>query len=438
MQKISINELHLTLSMKKKFIFIFLLLSFIRINAQQDSLVLPEAQELDLQFLIVEALQNNPEIQAADFDWDLMRAKITQAQSLENPELKLMHEEIPGLKFGDAMYSRVELMQMFPFPGKINLQTELTRIESEHSHHDHLEKINEVISKLKMAYIELWFNQQAMVLNRENARLMKQFLSVAQTKFGVGETSLQDVLKAQIEITKLDNDLFSFRQKELSAKTMLLSILNRKETDTLGFATISEEVVFSVSLDSLLNLSVQHRPMLKHDSLDIHEGNTMIAMAKKEYYPDFNVGLRYDHSSEKNFNGWTISAGISLPFAPWTIAKQDAKVEEAKIFLDKANATLNATRNMVFANIRDLYFKAEANKKQLDNFRLSILPQLRTTLDATLTAYQTGKTSFLMLLDSYRMLVDMTLDYYMKRMEFEQTLAQLDREVGFQNVANMK
>jgi outer membrane protein TolC len=424
--------------MKKKFIFIFMLFFSIKGKAQQDSLVIPESQELDLQFLIIEALQNNPEIQSAQLNWDLMKKKIPQANSLDNPELKLMQEEIPGLKFGEAMYSRVELMQMFPFPGKINLQTELTRIASEHGHHDHLEKINEVISKLKMAYVELWFSQQATVLNRENARLMKQFLSVAQTKFGVGETSLQDVLKAQIEIAKLDNELVSLRQKEQSAKAMLQSILNRKENDTLGFAVITEEIVFDVSLDTALSLTLRNRPMLKHDSLDIHEGNTMLAMAKKEFYPDFNIGLRYDHSSEKSFNGWTISAGITLPFAPWTIGKQDAKVEEAEISIDKANATLNATRNMIFSNIKDLYFKADASKKQLDAFRLNILPQLRQTLQASLTAYQNGKTDFLMLLDSYRMLVDMTMEYYMKRMEFEQTLAQLDKEVGFQNVATIK
>jgi len=424
--------------MKKKFIFIFLLLFAIKAKAQQDSLVVPESQELDLQFLIVEALQNNPEIQAADFEWDLQRAKIPQAQSLDNPELKLMYEEIPGFKFGDAMYSRVELMQMFPFPGKINLQTELAHIESEHGHHDHLEKINYVIAKLKMAYIELWFVQQQMVLNRENARLTKQFLHIVQTKFGVGESSLQDVFKAQIEIAKLDNELLSLRQKELSAKTMLLSILNRKTNDTLGFATISEEAVFDVSLDSLLNETAQHRPMIMHDSLGIHEGNTMLAMAKKNLYPDFNVGLQYVHSPVGSFNGWSISAGITLPFAPWTIGKQNANVEEANIFLDKANATLNATRNMVFANVKDLFYKAEASKKQLDNFRLNILPQLRNTLDASLSEYQNGKTDFLMLLDSYRMLVDMTMEYYMKRMEFEQTLAQLDKEVGMQNVATVK
>ena len=112
-----------------KSIFFILLFSFSLIaRSQEDSLVIPESPELDLQFLIVEALRNNPEIQSAQFDWDMKRAKIPQMQSLENPELQLMQEEIPALKFGDAMYSRVELMQMFPFPGKINLQAELTRI----------------------------------------------------------------------------------------------------------------------------------------------------------------------------------------------------------------------------------------------------------------------------------------------------------------------
>jgi outer membrane protein TolC len=287
-------------------------------------------------------------------------------------------------------------------------------------------------------YFELWYVQQASILNRENFRLMKQFLNAISTKLGTGETSQQDVLKASIELSKADIALLALRQKELSAKAMLMSMLNRSSKDTIGYATIAEEIAVLPSLDSMQQLAIRLRPMLKHDSAGIHESTTMIALAKKEYYPDFTVGLRYDTSPEKKFNGWTISAGITLPFAPWTIAKADSRLQEAEISLEKSQANLNATRNMIITNINDLYFKALANKQQLESFQKSILPQTRQSLEASLTAYQSGRTDFLMLLDSYRMLVEMTMEFYMVRMQFEQTLAQLDKEVGFQNVAAIK
>ncbi|MBS4027368.1 MAG: TolC family protein [Ignavibacteriales bacterium] len=420
-------------------IFFILLFSFAMISrSQQDSLVLPESQTLDLQFLIVEALQNNPEIQSAQLEWDMMKTKIPQAQTLTAPELQYMREEMPGFNIRDAMYSRFELMQMFHYPGKLKTMGELARIESEHAHHDHLEKINEVVAKLKMAYFDLWYVQQAMVLNRENIRLMNQFLQSAQTKFSTGETAMQDIFKVKVELAMLDNELVELRQKELSAKAMLMSILNRNEKDTMNYAFIPEEIIFSPTLEEVLNLAIQLRPMLKHDSLGVHEGNAMLSMAKLEYYPDFKVGLRYDNSPMTGFNGWSVSAGITLPFALWTKGKVDAQVEEANIFIDKANSQLTSTRNMIFSNIKSLYYKAQVYKQQLNTYQTIILPQARQSLDASLTAYQNGKTDFLMLLDSYRSLVDLTKMYFMLRMNFEQTNAELDKEVGYQNVAAIK
>ena len=105
-----------------------------------DSLTVPESNILDLDFLIVEAMQNNPDIRAASFEWDMFRAKIPQSNSPASPELSVMQEDMPGFDPGDAMFTRVELMQMFHYPGKLQLMGELAHIQSEHSHHDHLEK----------------------------------------------------------------------------------------------------------------------------------------------------------------------------------------------------------------------------------------------------------------------------------------------------------
>src|SRR5712692_9999564 len=114
---------------------------------QEDSVVIPESETLDLQFLISEALMNNQEIQAALYQMDVMGAKASQAGVLDDPELPFMREEMPGFRYNEAMYSRLELMQMFRFPTKLSTESELARIRAEHAHHDHLEKVNEIVSK---------------------------------------------------------------------------------------------------------------------------------------------------------------------------------------------------------------------------------------------------------------------------------------------------
>ncbi|MBI3764964.1 MAG: TolC family protein [Ignavibacteriales bacterium] len=381
---------------------------------------------------------NNPEIQVEVYELDRMSAKIPQASSLEDLELKFMQEEMPDFKFNEAMYSRFELMQKIPFPAKLGMRRELARIQAEHAHHNHLEKINEVIEKLKVMYYELWLVQQNLVLEQENARLVTQFATTAGTRYATGQSSQQDVIKAQVELSMINNELISLRQRELSSKAMLMALLNRQPKDTLGYAIIPEEPVFVARLDSLVSVAMNNRPMIIHDSLSIDEGKTVYSLAKLEYLPDFKFGLERVTSPSDGFRGWSISAGITLPFAPWTLGKANARVEEATAQINKAKASYTATRRMVEGKIRDLFYKVEAGKQQLENFRLRIIPQARQSLHASLSAYQTGKSDFLMLIDAYRTLVQLTKEYFMTRMQFEQTIAQLEREVGNQYVSTIK
>jgi cobalt-zinc-cadmium efflux system outer membrane protein len=403
-------------------------------TAQVDSIVIPESQTLDLEFLVIEATMNNPEIQASSHQMDVMDAKVPQVSSLDDPELKFTSEGMPGFNFNQAMFHRLELMQMFRFPTKLSTQGKLAEIQAEHAHHDHQEKVIEVLEKLKMAYYELWFVQQNIVLTQENIRLMNQFAQIALTKYGVGLVPQQDVLKAQVEIAMMSNELVTLRQQELSMKAMLMAILNREPKDTLGFAVIPEDIEFSATLDSLERLALQVRPMLTHDSLAIQESQTELSLAKQEYLPDFKIGIERMTSPIDGFGGWSVSAGITLPFTPWTIGKASARKDEASAAILRSTASYNSSKNMVLSSVKDLYYKVMASKKQLETYQAVILPQAEQSLGASRTAYQTGTTNFLMLIDAYRTLVMITKDYFMTRMQFEQAVAGLERAVGYQSL----
>ncbi|HTK83367.1 MAG TPA: TolC family protein [Bacteroidota bacterium] len=403
-------------------------------TARVDSIVIPEPQTLDLQFLIAEALMNNPEIEASLRGMDVMDAKVPQAGALDDPELKFTSENMPGFDFNQAMFRRWELMQKIRFPSKLSAETELAAIRAEHAHHDHQEKVIEVLERLKLGYYELWYVQQNMVLTQENIRLMDQFAKIARTKYGVGLVPMQDVLKAQVELASLKNELTARRQQELSAKAMLMAILNRTPKDTLGFAMIPEEVEFTSTLDSLERLALNVRPMLIHDSLSVREGQAELSLAGKEYIPDFTIGIERVTSPVDGFSGWSVSAGITLPFAPWTLGKASARKDEASAEILKSQASYRASQAMVKASVRDHYYQVVAAKEQLDNYRTVILPQAEQSLTASRTAYQTGTTNFLMLIDAYRSLVMLTKEYFMTRMQFEQHVASLERAVGYQSL----
>jgi outer membrane protein TolC len=290
---------------------------------------------------------------------------------------------------------------------------------------------------LRTAYFELWFAQQSIALNEENKRLLQQFVGVAQTRYGVGEAPQQDVLKSYVELGRLENQAAVLRQQELSAKATLAALLNRRSGDPLGIAVVDREVISLPSLDTLRYLALQFRPMLQHDSLSVEENRQMLSLAKKEYLPDLTIGVEYVTTPISDFTGWSIRAGISLPFAPWTLPGAHAREEEASVSISMAEETLNHSRNMVLSIVSDLYFKAESYKEQLSNYSNGIVPQSKQALQASLMAYQTGRTDFLMLVDSYRTLVELSMDELMLRMQFEQTIAELKRAIGYAGIFDL-
>lgn len=405
-----------------------------RLSAQTDSLVIPESAVVDIQLLIVEAMMNNPELRAALYRMDAEDARASSNGGVEPPRLKYMREMMPGFDWSEAMYSRIELMQMLKWPSKYSAERDLATLQSDHAHHDHLEKVNDVILRLKSAYAELWFIQQNIILERENARLLKQFSDIALTRYGSGTVSRQDVLKGLVEASTIGNEILSLRQQELSTKSMLMALLNRTQRDTIGFAVVSEEVKFDVQLDTLLALAMNTRPMLIHDSLTIDENKAMLTIAKKEYIPDVDVGLEHVNSPATGFTGWSVSATITLPFAPWSSAITSSRVDESSANIRSAAAAYDASKNMVIGAIKDSYFKATTAKQQLDNYRLLILPQAEQALNAALASYENGSADFLMLIDAYRLRVSLTKDYFMTRLRFEQSMALLEQQVGIQNL----
>ena len=388
--------------------------------------------------LITEALRNNPEIRAAVYRMDAAGARVLQESALDDPELTYMRDEMPGFRWKDAMYSRLELSQRIRFPSKLVRQSELAEIQVEHAHHDHMEKANEVLAALKSAYYELWFVQQSIRLTEQNSRLLKQFTEIAQTKYGVGLVPQQDVLKAYVEGAKNDNQLVSLRQRELGTKAMIMAILNRPSTDTLGSAILADRIDFIPALEQVEQLALMNRPMLLHDSLAVEESRLRLSLARSEYLPDFSFALQYVTSPIGDFSGWGIKAAISLPFAPWTLAKTNARSEEAAISIRTSAVMYNASRNAVLADARDLYFKIQSAKRQAESYRTVVLPQARQSLQASMIAYQNGKTDFLMLIDAYRTLVELEMESLMVRTEFEKNVAELERAVGVPDIAGLK
>lgn len=395
----------------------------------------PEKEEIP--FLIGEALLKNPAIAAEFQKIQAADQRITQAGSLDNPELIFKLMEFPGTEFNNAMYANIELMQMVRFPTKLLMQRQIAEVQVEHAHHDHLEKMLEIVSQVKSSYAMLWYARTALELNKENQKLLEQILKAAGTQYTVGKASQQDVLKTSIELAKLKSQEASLQQDAMSAESMFRSLLNRPSSSKVGDVEYSGPPATVPPLGTMVRYAFANRPMLLHDSLAIYESSLSLNLTKQEYIPDLKFSVEYVRLPMLAESKWSVTAGITLPFAPWTLAKSSARVEEATAMRSMNEYKYLASQRMVEAQINEAYARTRAYLAEWTSFEKTILPQTKQSVQILLSEYQTGQTSFLMLLDGYRMYKETRMETAMARMRYEQARATLERQVGVNDLATI-
>ncbi|HYM87544.1 MAG TPA: TolC family protein, partial [Nitrospiraceae bacterium] len=333
----------------------------------RNNLMLPE--------LIQEVLARNPELVAARKQWEAATNRITQARSLDDPILSVQLWNIPQpFKATQADNSIFGLSQNLPFPGKLALKGDVASRSAEMTEQAVRAKELELVTRLKQAYYDLFFAQKAVQIHHEQVELVRQFVAIANAKFRAGKGSQADVLKAQVELSMLLQHLPVLEQRRETVEAMLNTLLDRAPASPLGMAQEPSQQSLEQPVDDLHRLALNDRPELKAAELDVQRSEQSRALAKRQYYPDFNVAFQRFQNFQAN-DGFGAYVAMSIPFAFWTKPKYDAGVQEAAAAVAVAQAQQHTLENMTRYQINDLLAKLKATNQVAMLYRTTILPQ---------------------------------------------------------------
>jgi len=385
---------------------------------------------LALPDLIKEALARNPEIQAARQQWEAASKRVTQARSLDDPTLQVQWWNFPeGFNLGQAENTIIGLSQKFPFPGKLALKGEVASRSADMTEQALRAKERDLIARLKQAYYDLYLAHKAIQIHHEQIDLLKQFFEIANAKFRTGKGSQVDVLKAQVELSTLYQQLPVLEQRRDTAGAKLNTLLDRDPRFPLEVPQGPRDGRFDKDLEDLYQIAVNARPELKAGGLAVQRNERSRALALREYLPDLNVAFqRFQNFQARDGFGAVVS--INMPFAFWTKPKYDAAVQEASAAVAAARADLHTAENLTRFQIRDLLAKVRANWEVAVLYRTTVLPQAEQGVEAARAGYRAGKTGFLDLIETERALRGFQLEYYRALVEREQRLAELEQAVG--------
>jgi outer membrane protein TolC len=196
---------------------------------------------LDLDDLVQRAERNNRELQMARRNWEAAQARPSQESAPPNPVVSLRvvgpgFFSMPPLGVGFDQQSTIApmVMQDIPFPGKLKLKGEIAQKEADSTGRMYEATRLNVIYELKMAYFEMYKAEKSIETVGKNRELLNQFAEVARARYEVGTGIQQEVIKAQLEATMLEERLTIFRQKRDSMKAKINQLINQSPDAPLG------------------------------------------------------------------------------------------------------------------------------------------------------------------------------------------------------------
>ncbi len=389
---------------------------------------------INLDELIKETLQNNPQLKAARSTTDAARTKINQSSAWDAPQVGIEFFQLPVQSFPNPIKNNMEtdyfVQQMFPFPGKINAMTSAASNNANMVEQQYFALEKQIIKQLKNYYYELYLVQKKIEINLENQDLLRQFLEITRKQYELGMGKQPDILRAQTELSVLINEGVNLEKEKTDIQTMINTILSRPANDQLGYVPEPVDTLPHWNFDQLFQLAVENRPELKSMNYNIDMYKSELDASKLEYYPDLMARLMYKDMTGTTKDFWSFVVGVNVPLAFWSSSKYTGKVEENELNIKTSEEQYNLMKNMVASDVQNSLVNIETNRNLTELYKNSVIPQAEQTLQSTVAAYQTGKTEFLMLIDAYRMLLMSELDYYMSKMNFLQSQAQLEQAVG--------
>src|SRR5438067_8239746 len=186
-----------------------------------------------LQSLITEARQNNAAIKAAESAIQTTRYMPKQASALPDTEVMVQHFTVgsprpfAGYSNSDFAYIGFGASQELPYPGKRGLRANVAQHEIAISRAEKDAVTWDVLTRLKLAYFQLAASQQLVAVLEQNRQRTDEIEQAAEIRYREGQGTQQDVLRAQLERTKLLNKISMERRESAQAQVVLKAVLNR-------------------------------------------------------------------------------------------------------------------------------------------------------------------------------------------------------------------
>lgn len=387
-----------------------------------------------LSALLDEATRSNPDIQATRLGWQAATQVPSQVSTLPDPQVTLQHFSVgsprpfAGYSNSDFAYIGFGISQDLPYPGKLKLRGEAAQQDAAISRNK-LEAVRRsVLQQVKEAYYRIAYVQQTLEVLDRNGKLLEQIEKIADGRYRVGEGSQQDILKSQLERTKLLREVAHHHELMHTQQALLRKLLNRPpDSPDISTEPLVETPLVYTSVELLAKVRTENPEVASQQDM-VKKQSLQVEIARKDRYPDFSVQYMWQHTAEPFRDYYMLSVSARIPI--YRRRKLNPEMTQAVEELNRSRREYESQIQTAYFDVRNQYLAAETASQMLKIYREGLIPQALAAYQSGLTSYQSGGVDFETLFSSFLDVLNFDGEYWKTLMEHETALARIEQITG--------
>lgn len=393
-----------------------------------------QTEGLTLERVYSLARERNPRVEAVGSIARSVEAMEPSAGLPPDPifQIGVMNLRLPEFSadMPNSMAPAMQLMQTFPFPGKLSLGSKIAERSTEMAEADADETWWAVRTRVAMAFYDVYAADRQLDVMRKTLRLLQDFERVARAMYDAGTGRQSDVLRANVEVARMDAEIARMGAMREGAAARLNALLNLPADTFVPPPVLSDLPITTPAADTLRAWAEETRPLVGRGKTAVDRADARLRLARREIWPDFAVGLQYGQrdtdTGTRNMGG--VMVGFNIPI--FAAGRQLRMRDEAAAMKSMAEADLTEIRARVDSRIGELLAELEKTRTLVDLYRQEILPQAEANVESSFSSYRVGSVDFLTLVDAQTTLNRFEQEYYVLLAEYGADIAEMEGTVG--------
>ncbi len=397
--------------------------------------VVPVDQPRTMQELLIMAINRNRGMRSVAARVVGALDLVPQATALPDPTLTLVEYLDPVETRVGPQQRGYQLSQSFPWFGTLGVRGDIQRAKAATARARLDEQILAVITRVRTTALELAYLDSSIAVTHNHLMLLGQWEEAAQGRYAAGRGAYAALVKTQVELGKLSNRLAELEDRRTPLLAEINADLDRSPEAPLELDSLPVAFEGGLDQDELVRAMDTTNPRLAGWDHEAAAAVLSRTLAAKRGKPSFTLGLnlietgpaRMSGVADSGKNALMATLGIRLPL--WR-GKYKAMARQAASGLAAADDARRQELNGLEAELSRALFAHRDARRQAELYGGALVPKARQSLEAARAAFETGRGSYLDLIDAQRLLLEFQLAAVRARIDLQIRQATIEQLIA--------